>query len=867
MNDDLVLLTSYFNLSNGRRQDSADTFRVEPSVPSRTSPDGNAALYIMTEASASGHMGPRARRQTADTIAWEYASRGDEPPAPRLRAALRTAHEEIAREFDGHVSVGVSVIAVERNDVFLAQVPPAQVYVLHEGSLHSMPAAAGGSSPFARALGSSTGPQISVYRDQIAAGDVLALCSSWFNRTADADSLRECFGAGSADDIAACLLDLGKDHGIRDATVIVIEAMHAADLDEGEGESQTFMEQVDMAVQALAGVGRMLMAELRPPANDRSRNGHDGADYEADEDLALAGIAAREVERGPTQRRRVAPEDLTHEVPAVTAEPGDFAAGSAFADEAPLNDAALETMPPETVPRQEQATDEMSAVAAPEAIDEDEPVGREEGDRTDEPEAPRRRWPGSRRSAQPGSEIDAVNSRLQAGSDMADVIPPVQAFPDTSTEPERIYATSKDIRHVNRRPRRFGGISRPQRDEGAPMIRPGLANIDLRRPMPREAPPTLVWLGAALVALLVIVAGVLFLRHRHGTPVAANNPYPALVAAEIRKAQASKLPYQQDAHLRAAARDIRLARENGSKPAKLAALNLQLQTARDGIYRITRVSAPVIVYSWSKTPNAQPGQLASGPNTLFVLDSGQKGVYSLAQGSNSSPSQIVQSGEQDSGITIGTPTQLTNAQSVALVLDSNNYLVRDDGGTKTAVLLPAPSPAQKIASMANVGQTVYTLDVAGDQIWQYSNAVAGTPSAASPLLSNGASSLSQGVSLTTDDKFAYVLTSGGQILKYDLSSGTAQAFKQPAQAIRSALPRLHGPVSVFTDVGLPYVWVADPANSRIVQFDKAGNYIREYKSGAAGMDLSQIRGLVVPPSGKFIYVVSGKSLFQFPVVS
>jgi len=195
MEDELVLLTSYFNLAGGRRQDTADTFRVEASVPSGSAPEG-AALYIVTEASAGGHMGPRARRQAADTVAWEYSSHDDDAPSTRLKAALRTAHDEVSREFDGHVAVGIGVIEIERDNVYLAQVPPAQVYVLHEGSMHSSAAAAdGGSSPFARALGSRTGPKVSVFRDRIEAGDVLGLCSSWYQRGPEPEEIRACFSA------------------------------------------------------------------------------------------------------------------------------------------------------------------------------------------------------------------------------------------------------------------------------------------------------------------------------------------------------------------------------------------------------------------------------------------------------------------------------------------------------------------------------------------------------------------------------------------------------------------------------------------------------------------------------------------------
>ncbi|HCG02606.1 MAG TPA: hypothetical protein DEV93_18940, partial [Chloroflexi bacterium] len=137
-NDQLVLLTSYFNLAGGRRQDTADTFRVESSIPSSSSPDGVAALYVVTEASAGGHMGPRARRLAADTIAWEYQQNADVPPPQRLKGAFRAAHEQISQESDGHVAVGASVIAVEADSIYLAQTSPGQVYVLHDGQLHSI---------------------------------------------------------------------------------------------------------------------------------------------------------------------------------------------------------------------------------------------------------------------------------------------------------------------------------------------------------------------------------------------------------------------------------------------------------------------------------------------------------------------------------------------------------------------------------------------------------------------------------------------------------------------------------------------------------------------------------------------------------
>jgi hypothetical protein len=875
MEDELVLLTSYFNLANGRRQDTADTFRVDPSLPSRTSPDGTAALYVITESSAGGHMGPRARRLAADTIAWEYSAHGEDPPAKRLKAALRAAHEEVQREFDGHVTVGASIIAVEHRDVYLAQVAPAQVYVLHEGSLHSISLAATGSSPFAEALGAGSGPRISVYHDQIESGDVLALCASWFNRTADPEDLRECFGAGTADDIAESLLELGRQHDVRDATVIVIEIALASELEAGAPEDAPgFVEQVDIAVQALASVGRMLWSELKPQPAEEPTNGHVALTPDPDDFQPRGqGSGSRPV------TRRAAVDQSTEEFPQVDApeptEPWNPESTAAY----DLRDLQANRPVRRTV---EQPTEEVSALQieddddhrpaydlldreprypAPdrqfEAADEDETL-LHPADAALDTEADEQSH--AETQAAPISELDVVNSRLHHGPDMSDVIPPVQGFPDTSVEPSRIYATSRDIQAVNRRPRRFGGIARPSKDPsaGATVVRPSLSDIDLRRPVGRPAPPALIWLTIAVVGVFAIFAAYKFLQRNHH-PAAVVNPYPAAARKDIRLAQAAGTPAQQDTYLARARHDITLARQAGDKPADLRKLNQQYQIVHDTIFGITRETTPVRLATFT-----QPTEMAiNSESTLFVLDAGKKGVYAVTPNTTSSPTEDIQANEQDSGLTIGTPQHVATSQSTALVLDDQNQLIRDTGGNKTAVRLVAPSSqTEKIVAMANFGTDIYLLDAAGNQIWRYPDAVASDSSSPTGFLSNSAADLGQPVSLALDDKDIYVLKSTGQILKFDNVQATAQPFSPGTLRIP-----LKGANSIFTDVGLPYIWVADPGNGRIVQLNKTtGKYVRSYMAPiSTGLNLRKVIGMAVPTTDKTLYVLAGTQLYSFPI--
>lgn len=910
MDEALVLLTSYFNLVNGRRQDTADTFRVDPDVSSSTAPDGTAALYIITEASAAGQMGPRARRLAADTVAWEYATHNDDPPPARIKSALRAADEAVRQEFDGHVAVGLSVIAVEGDSVYLGQVAPAQVYVLHEGSLHSIAATGDGSVPFARAIGSNNGPRIAVFRDQVGPGDVVALSSSWFHRALDAEDLRDCFSAATADEITDCLLQLAKSHDASDATAIVIEAVPASELEEERGEDiPGFMDQIDTAVQALAGVGRMLWTELRaaPPASASNGNhAEDGAhpveqpstkkapaqartpepgpavstiespevgegeasDFERDWEAAPPRVAVEETEpaaeRGAHHHQMteevpiIRPDlavpnpELTGEIPIVT--PDVAAPDGEITGEIPIID---DRSVPQTPGDGWDSTALMpEPEAAPEPSTESEPAP--EPGSVPEPES----RPGSTATSgsAPLSEMDQVNSRLHNGPDMGEVIPPVQAFPDTGTQPERIYATSKDIQAVNKRPRRFGGMARPGgRDPlaGPAVMRPNLGGVDLDRPSGGQAPPLAIWAGIAVVFLLAAGSLYLFFRHHHAVAV---NPYPALVTQDITQARQAKSAANQDYYLAHAHRNLALATHTGADAGQIKQLQHRLLITEDLLHRITRIATPVVLADFTRFPGAQPAEVAAAPGLAFVLDAGRKKVLSFSANTpGSGPTTILDTGEIDSGFTIGVPMHIATAGSTALIVDDHNTLVRDQGGTKTATALTEPNQGEKIIAMATEDPDVYLLDSGSSQVWRYPGATTSfNPTAESYFGSTAPPPLGHAVSFTMDGADMFILLSTGAVLKYD-NQANAQTFKIN---LRTAL---QNPTAISTAPSLADLWIADPVHGRIVQFDKSGGYVRTYVSGASGMNLHQIKGMAIGPAGNTLYLVVGSKLLAFNV--
>jgi hypothetical protein len=1029
--EELVLLTSYFNLAGGRRQDTADTFKVESSVPSGTSPDGVAALYVVTEASAGGHMGPRARRLVAETIGWECEQAADAAPPQRLRGALRAAHVAVADEGDGHVAVGAGVIVVEAGSIFLAQASPAQVYVLHEGQLHSITTVEE-PSPFARALGALEGPHISLFRDEISTGDVLALVSSWYARGADPEDVRECFSAGTAEDIAEALLDLARAADVRDVTGIIIEAVDASmvERDGSDEEIPGFMEQVDAAVAGLAGVGRMLWTELRTTPRD---------DVEPQtERVVAADVDGDEVPDArplpPRQRRGLTPspdatidgsetiDDTVEAEPPVTRSrgrrgfltnlrfpsrgnaepvadedefdplaPGQFpeedepwpsARPSTYAERARQSPSRethrdpiepIRSSEPSSRPRtrteertpvndpyevyREQATDEIPVVPseaepaypadnAP-ALEEprhvsapDEPsyADAEQGrpawndgataeielptqntaeipvinpssepyteppvarpasrpvarpvqqsdvradeqasaalDETEDPSAePRRRRLFSRENrvrrspirpaatepdeiAAPepavSAEMEEVNARLHAGPDMGEVVPPVQAFPDTSTEPSRIYATSKDIQAANKRPRRFGGVNRPSAIDplsGPAVIRPGV-DLDLRRPSSRSAPPAAIWATGVLFFALLAVAGYLWWQHRHTT--AAVNPYPALVRTDIRKANGAKDPTTQDRWLARARTNLALARKNGDTQLELTHLAAALGTTADTLHHVTHVTNQVVLTDFTKFPGARPTQIAVSPGVVFVMDIGRKGVFAVHPTTKTNPTELVSDGQSLDGYTIGAPQQVATDGQTALVLDTNNVVVRDLNGVQSATSLTPGAPSVHYVQMGSSDPDIYLLDPSNSQVWRYPYGVADYNPPPATYFDTTKPDLSTAVSFVYDGLSLYVLKRDGTVMKWDNQAN-------PVRFTAHTLTPVTNPTEIYTDQGLKYLWIADPTHHRIVQIDKNGGYVHTYASPA----FSSIKSMAVGPAGNTVFLLSGSRLLSF----
>lgn len=105
----------------------------------------------------------------------------------------------------------------------------------------------------------------------------------------------------------------------------------------------------------------------------------------------------------------------------------------------------------------------------------------------------------------------------------------------------------------------------------------------------------------------------------------------------------------------------------------------------------------------------------------------------------------------------------------------------------------------------------------------------------------------------------YVLFADGQIKKF---------FKgEPQPFTMAGLPTpMRSPTTIFVSGAKRpdasgFVYVTDTGNERILQFDKAGNFIRQFRASQGESQLKGLRGLYVDEDRGLMFILSGKTLW------
>ncbi|MBC7234256.1 MAG: hypothetical protein H5T69_00325 [Chloroflexi bacterium] len=119
--------------------------------------------------------------------------------------------------------------------------------------------------------------------------------------------------------------------------------------------------------------------------------------------------------------------------------------------------------------------------------------------------------------------------------------------------------------------------------------------------------------------------------------------------------------------------------------------------------------------------------------------------------------------------------------------------------------------------------------------------------------------LTGAVDMTIDGNI-YVLFADGQVKKF--FQGEPQPF-----TLQGLPSPMRSPTVIFVSGpqepdAYGYVYIGDTGNERILQFDKAGAYLRQFKVPAGQENLKQLRGLYVDEENQRLFFLSGKTLWM-----
>ncbi len=807
---------------------------------------GRGNLYICLDVSGEVEGRSDIERALIEVIRDTYAtSRGSISFAlsEALRAAnahLYESNRQVAREL--RRMAGVSAVVLRGSDLYIAQSGPGVVYVEANEKLARFPAESDWfveDAPLIAPQGTAS-PPLGMRREfasdlahaSVSAGDVFVLATRALTQLATTEELAIAFTERSAQEIAGHLEELGED---ADITALVAELMNphtAVVVDETEGDEQLAdeptIESLPVPLSSLVSLD-----ESEPPVEEPIQ----------DEPYAPG------VETGWQAARPSA----------VDAEPElDWDADE---EEADADDGELEPEYPEPASEPPPAPQPVYAAAAA-AL----PMMRAPAFRAsdapplyDEEIARRRAERAARRAAQKEGIARALGAVtggfLLAIAALGGAIS--NAFGGIDWD-----GIGKQInRALNLAVSAIIGFFLLL----VRLVLPG-ANTGSTKIVPRRATSDPVWLKAFAVVLPILFVALALGRFM--LEVGNQN-----TRIEAMVAQADSIVKQAEINP-----DKTAARAQLTQALEIinqARAQRDTQKAREVLYRIqdqlNEIDGVAVLYflpTLAQLNGAQLQQIVAGDQDIFLLDGSHRvHEYTVNDASGAAKPAVGDGTVLKPGDKVG-DVSVEGAQLIAGITRADNKAALVAVG-KNALYLYDPEAAQwsnsqvedaetwgEIRSLAGYGGNLYLLDAANNQIHKYVPSEKGLSAQSTPYFAGDAQPvLNKAVDMAIDGDI-WVLNDNGTILRF--RGGAPVSF-----SLGPLATPLKNPVAIFTQPEVDSLYVADAGNQRIVEFDKNGVFVRQFKPYAQKGDVFQdLSDFTVNETKRKLYFISGDAAYM-----
>ncbi len=281
-------------------------------------------------------------------------------------------------------------------------------------------------------------------------------------------------------------------------------------------------------------------------------------------------------------------------------------------------------------------------------------------------------------------------------------------------------------------------------------------------------------------------------------------------------------------------------------------------------------------YGVSEDPRCHPSTVVVQGADVFVFDPGTERVYrSLFNQSRTalqnvaSEQPLLRRGDHQGEFVATDFLDITWAEAGGSRGRSNLLIVNKTGqvleydpwvGLKVLPTSATTRWSQPI-SVASYNGNLYVLDTAANRLLRYEPTPSGYDSPPGDYFASGVTvTLAGAVDMAIDGNL-YLLYSSGTVAKY--LRGQSVPFSQANMDEPLLSPTSVHATGTLDQTG--FLYVADAGNHRIVQFNKSGEFVQQFRSRTSGL-LADLRGLYVDDNLGKMYVISGCKLYWASII-
>ena len=889
----LRFAANQFQVISGIRRASSD---CASSVTGGSGVARKGSLYILTEPRADLALGVDACQVVQQTLAREFYADSSPSATTSLRHALARANLALL-EHNRHAApaqralVGISCAALRHDEVYIAQLPPAQLYLVHQGTVRAFPRPAHwpltSNIPYPPAtLGSSVAdPDPDIIHSPLDIGDALILCSS---------NLAPLFGEADASEhllnadqyqVIDYLHELTQQARLSEAYAVAI----VAEPDTPRPSTRS----LPLSGPNVAPYGRG--GEV---SNGHQEGNGSGRRFGLPFNMPnLPSLPHRQPTPEPEPDYQPSPITLRGSGPQVTV---DRSEGETW-DDAPLpsepvaapprnpridnllalRERLMQRNPPPSLTDDAEAEAEFtpSALAASAPIS----VAVEDEEDYSLPTPPASYRPAAAPSVdhEPHTDDEAIANQRFDISPLTDGLR--RAMSSLAHAPAAASSAATRIRSMVKRnppataayaedaPIDYADHAAQRRPTLAPSAEEYDDELDIQT-KPRPKVP--IWaVGGALLIILAILAFSIVQGMSAQKSQQIHNLLDQAGAA-LASAQSSPDKSVQRNYLDAAAQQLDAAAKVSPNDPDLHLARVKWQSISDDVNLVTRLPQPQLLFelpSASGVTSASAGSYLSAVlvqgSDAYLLDRGAGTLYRYTIGSSNPARAVLASGD---GTVKGKLLYIAWRVDSVLAIDDqyNAYLYNPTTNLASVVALGGSSSFNRPLDIASFDGNLYVLGAKDSQIEKYSAGHYDSPP--SDWLDGSATGMVVGASKLAIDGSVYVLTNNSRVLRF--TGGKLDLQIDPNAGNDAVMPAANAPHGLITSPDNQYIYsieatggAPDDQGGRILRFSKDGKLVRQYMAEAASSVIADLRSAFVSPDDSTLYLLTASRLYQVPL--